>query len=267
MCSLRRAVLLALLIPAVWLPAQTDQPTATKTPTTKSAKATATAVKDVDPLALDVLKAVATPIEQAQTFTFKALVSEEEMATDGQVLTFFHTVDVTVQRPDKVHLVFRGRGERVDFYSESGKITRYAPDEKLYSSRPAKATIDENLADLNAKGVDLPIGPFLRSDLYDIVAKSVTTGYVIGRVKMYDQDVHQIAFTSPDADFQLWVIGGENPRILRTEIVNKLLEGKPRTAIQFLDWNLNPTIAADEFTFTKPADAHEISELPETGGK
>ena len=65
--------------------------------------------RDVDPLALDVLKAVTQPIEQAQAFSFKALVSEEQLATNGQIVTFFHTTEVTVQRPDKAHLIFKGR--------------------------------------------------------------------------------------------------------------------------------------------------------------
>lgn len=50
------------------------------------------------------------------------------------------------------------------------------------------------------------------------------------------------------------------------EVVNKNLEGKPRTTIQFLDWDLSPNLGADEFTFTKPADTHEIGMLPTTGG-
>jgi hypothetical protein len=66
-------------------------------------KSKSTETKDVDPLALDVLKAVTQPIEQAQAFTFKALVSEEQLATNGQIVTFFHTTEITVQRPDKVH--------------------------------------------------------------------------------------------------------------------------------------------------------------------
>jgi len=48
------------------------------------AKSKTTETKDVDPLALDVLKAVTQPIEQAQAFSFKALVSEEQLATDGR---------------------------------------------------------------------------------------------------------------------------------------------------------------------------------------
>jgi hypothetical protein len=230
-------------------------------------KSKSTETKDVDPLALDVLKAVTQPIEQAQAFTFKALVSEEQLATNGQIVTFFHTTEITVQRPDKVHLIFKGSGERVDFYGTSGSITMYAPETKLYATMPAKATIDDNLADITAKGIDMPVGPFLSSHLYELASKNLITGYVIGRVKIYDQDVHQLAFTAPDVDWQLWVTGGESPRIVRAESVNKKLEGKPRTIVQFLDWDLSPSIPTDEFTFTKPADAHQIEMLLPTGGK
>jgi hypothetical protein len=230
-------------------------------------KSNATAAKDVDPLALDVLKAVMQPIEQAQAFTFKALVSEEQLATNGQIVTFFHTVDITVQRPDKAHLIFKGRGERVDFYGTSGSITMYAPDTKLYAIVPAKATIEENLAQLPAKGIDMAVGPFLSTHLYELSSKNLITGYVVGRVKIYDKEVHQLIFTSPDVDWQLWVTGGESPRIIRAESISKKLEGKPRTIVQFLEWNLSPMISADEFTFAKPADAHQIDMLTPTGGK
>jgi len=230
-------------------------------------KSKSTETKDIDPLALDVLKAATQPIEQAQTFSFKALISEEQLATNGQVVTFFHTTEIRVQRPDKVHLIFQGRGERVDFYGTSGLITMYSPATKLYATMPAKATIDDNLADITAKGIDMPVGPFLSSRLYELASKNLITGYVIGRVKIYDQEVHQLAFAAPDVDWQLWVTGGESPRIVRAESVNKKLEGKPRTIVQFLDWDLSPSIPTDEFTFTKPADAHQIEMLMPTGGK
>jgi hypothetical protein len=223
-------------------------------------------IKDVDSLALDVLRAVTEPVEKAQELSFKALVSEDEVATNGQVVTFFHTVDVTVHRPDKVHLIFRGRGERVDFYGSSGSITMYAPDAKLYSTMPAKTTIDDNLTELTSKGVDMPVGPFLSSKLYQLASKNLVTGYVIGRVKVFDQDVHHLAFTAPDADWQLWVTGGETPRIVRVELINKKMEGKPRTVVQFIDWDLHPTISEGEFNFTKPADATQIKMLQELGG-
>jgi hypothetical protein len=227
----------------------------------------ATDAKDVDPLALDVLKAATQPIQQARAFTFKALIAEEQLSTSSQIVTFFHTVDIAVQRPDKAHLIFQGRGERVDFYGSKGSIAMYSPQAKLYMIVPAKATIDENLAELPAKGISIPVGPFLNSHLFELASKNLITGYVVGRVKIYDKEVHQLAFTSEDVDWQLWVTGGDSPRIIRAESISKKLEGKPRTIVQFLEWNLSPKIPADEFSFSKPADARQIDMLTATGGK
>jgi hypothetical protein len=142
----------------------------------------------------------------------------------------------------------------------------YSPQAKLYMIVPAKATIDENLAELPAKGISMPVGPFLNSHLFELASKNLITGYVVGRVKIYDKEVHQLAFTSEDVDWQLWVTGGDSPRIVRAESINKKLEGKPRTIVQFLEWNLSPKIPADEFSFSKPADAREIDMLSATGG-
>src|SRR5256885_9500247 len=66
--------------------------------------------KDIDPLALQVLKAATDPIRQSQSYSFKALVSREHLGSNGQVITLFHLSNVTVQRPDKLHVDFRGRG-------------------------------------------------------------------------------------------------------------------------------------------------------------
>jgi hypothetical protein len=239
--------------------------TAQKTGTKPAAK---TQAKDIDPLSLNVLRAVTQPIEKAQNFTFKALVSEEEVASNGQIVTFFRAVDIRVQRPNKVHLIYKGRGDRVDFFNNgTGTVTLYSPESKLYGTVPGKTTIEETLNNLDDKGFDMPVAPFLRSDIYKLATANLITGYVIGRVKIFDEDVHQLAFTAPDADLQLWVTGGEAPRIVRAELVNKKLEGQPRTTVQFLDWNLNPNFSSDEFTFTKPEDAHQIEIKPMTGGK
>ena len=256
------SVVVALALLTAICPAQ-DKPAQDK----KTTSPASPQAKDIDPLAMRVLKAVSDPLENAKAFRFKALVSEEELATDGQIVTFFHTVDVTVQRPDKVHLVVQGHGQRVDFYTANGQTTMWSPDARLYTTLPAKSTIDEDIANFRTKGIDMPIAPFLRSDFYQMASKAALTAYVIGRAKIFDVDVHQLVFTAADADYQIWVTGGDTPRFVRSEVVNKKLEGKPRTIIQFLDWDLNPALDANEFTFSKPSDAHEITLLSIPGGK
>ena len=43
---------------------------------------------------------------KAQSLSFPALVDQEQLGANEQALTFFHTVDGTVQRLDKARLVF-----------------------------------------------------------------------------------------------------------------------------------------------------------------
>lgn len=217
---------------------------------------------DVDPLALRVLQAVTLPLQQARELSFRALISEESEATNGQLVTFFHTVDVTMRRPDELHVIFHRDGERTDFYETGDHITMYSPGTRLYTVLQARKSIDASLDYLNARHVDIPIGPFLRSDLYHLAAQRVQSGYVIGRVTVADQELHLLAFRTTDADYQLWVSGGAAPRFIRAETINKRLPGQPRTIVQFLDWNLAPTLTAQEFTFTQPPGAARVGFQP-----
>jgi len=214
--------------------------------------------KDIDPLALQVLKAATDPIRDAKTYSFRALVGTEQLGTNGQVITLFHITDATVQRPDKLYLDFQGQGQEVQFYYNAGLAALYTPSEKLYSSLPAEATIDAELEDLAKRRVPFPVKNFLQSDPYKSLTQNLKTAYVIGMVKIIDQPVHHLAFTEPDAEWQLWVIGGDNPRVRRLQVIDGSETYQPRLTIDFLDWNLKATPAADLFTFTKPADAHEV---------
>lgn len=77
--------------------------------------------KDIDPLALQVLKVATDPIRQSQSYSFRALVSRDQLGSNGQIVTLFHLSDVTVQRPDKLHLTFQGRGKKVEFFYSAGR--------------------------------------------------------------------------------------------------------------------------------------------------
>jgi hypothetical protein len=75
---------------------------------------------------------------------------------------------------------------------------------------------------------------------------------------LFDEPVQQLAFAEPDAEWQLWVTGGDKPRVVRLQVVDKTKAYLPRYTVQFVDWNLNATPGADTFTFNKPSDAKEI---------
>jgi hypothetical protein len=226
-----------------------------------------TAGKDIDPLALQVLKAATDPIRESHSYSFRVLVSREHLGTNGQVITLFHFSDVTVQRPDKLYVDFRGQGKRVELFYNAGQSVLYTPDEKLYTQLSSPSTIDATLDALEKRDVFIPIRNFLQSDPYQSLTDGLLTGYVIGKVMLFDQVVHQLAFTEKGAEWQLWVIGGDQPRVRRLQVIDKTKPEHPRVIVDFLDWDLNASPSADLFTFKKPDDAKEIQLLKDVDGK
>lgn len=219
--------------------------------------------KDIDPLALKVLKAATDPLREAKSFSFRALVSREDVGTNGQVITLFNLSDVTLQRPDKLHVDYRGRGKKVQLFYNAGQFVLYTPEEKLYTSISCSKTVDSALEDLDKRNVFIPIRNFLGSDPYQSLTDNLVTAYVIGQVMLFDEPVHQLAFTEPKAEWQLWVVGGDRPRIRRLQVIDKTNPWHPRITVDFLDWDLNAAPSPDLFTFNKPPDAKEIGLLKE----
>jgi len=220
------------------------------------------AATDVDPLALQIVKAATDPLKEAKAYSFRALVSRDLLGTNDQIITTFSTSQVTVQRPNKLHIKFRGRGEPVElFYDGSGKAVLYSPSTKFYTTLSTPTSIDACLADMSKKGVNIAVRNFLESDPYASLTDGLTTAYAVGKVDVFDEKVYHLAFTEPGAEWQLWVVGGDNPRVKRLEVIDKDKPHNPRIAVDFFDWDFNPAPSEDMFTFSKPADAHEIEML------
>jgi len=224
---------------------------------------------DVDPLALKVLKAVTDPIRDAKAYSFRTRVMRENLGTNGQIITYFTTSEITVARPDKLHVCFKGRGREVELFYNAGQVVLYAPGPKLYARLSTAKTLDGVLDALEKRNVYFPSKNLLESDPYQALAPDLKTGYVIGEVALYDTKAHHLAFTEAQAEWQLWVTGGSTPRIKVLEVINKGQTHEPRVVVQFFDWNLKANVQPDMFTFKPPAGAKEIefSKLRKEGKK
>lgn len=218
--------------------------------------------KDIDPLALRVLKGATDQIKEAKILSFRTLVARDVLGSNDQVITQFSTSKVTLQRPDKLHVDFRGRGKPVElFFDGSGKTVLYTPEAKFYSTVSTPSSLDATLDALDKKGVFIPINNFLQSDPYQSLTDDLTTAYAVGKVTLFDQEVYHLAFTEPGAEWQLWVVGSDKPEIRRLEVIDTSKPHRPRVTVDFLDWDFSATAGSDMFTFEKPADAKEIELL------
>ena len=112
-----------------------------QTPTReKPSSDTADQQKDIDPLALKVLKAVTDPIRDAKAFSFRTRGIREYLGSNGQIITYFTTADITASRPDKLRVDFKGRGHDVQLFHDGQQTVLYAPGPKLYAVMPSAKT-------------------------------------------------------------------------------------------------------------------------------
>src|SRR6516165_10656928 len=118
----------------------------------KPASDTSNQQKDIDPLALKVLKAVTDPIRDAKAFSFRTRAIREYLGSNGQIITYFTTSDVTVGRPDRLRVDFKGRGHDVQLYYDAGQTVLYAPGPKLYAVIPSAKTLDGLLQEIEKRG-------------------------------------------------------------------------------------------------------------------
>ena len=182
----------------------------------------------------------------------------ENLGTNGQIITYFTNSEVTVARPDKLHVSFKGRGREVELFYNAGTAVLYSPGPKLYATISTAKTLDGVLDELEKRNLYLPVKNLLESDPYATLAPDLNTGYVIGKVDVFGKPVHQLAFTEDKAEWQLWVTGEPNPRIQMLEVIDKGRMHQPRVVVEFTDWNLNASVKPDMFTFKAPPGAREI---------
>jgi hypothetical protein len=220
-----------------------SQPGGTTNPGAKQAQP-----KDIDPLALQVLKAATDRIHNAKAYSFKVAVSRENLGTNGQVITQLNSSEFIVEQPSTMRVNSRTHGRDVQLVYNAGQTTLFTPETKLYASFTTASTIDSALHALEQRDIYLPTANFLQSDPYQSLTKDLIQAYVIGRGEIGGETVHQLAFVEPHAEWQLWVTGGAEPTIRRLQVVDKDAAYHPRITVDFSDWNFNASPDAGLFT-------------------
>ena len=211
---------------------------------------------DLEPVAMNALKAMSNTIRNAPSFSFTAHIMREEPGTNGQMLDFFKNIRVQVQRPDKMRLDVASDTSDVSLWCDGRNVTLMPASGKIYTAIPADPTLDATLAMLKQKAqVHTPLIPFLSSDPYVRLSDGLLSANEVGVTNDGNEQFLHLAFTEPNADWQLWLTGPNRILPRRMAIVYKTVEGQPRVNIDFSDWKLNAEIPSDAFVFLKPPSA------------
>ena len=249
---LRRGVCAALVLLAV--PLATPDARAAPAPSPAGASA------QLEPKALELLKAASARLAASRSMSFTATVSYESPSALGPALVYSTRSEVTMQRPNRLRVITPGDGPATEFYYDGKTMTAYARDENLVASAAAPATIDAALEQaFNNAAIYFPFTDLIVADPYKDLAEGLKVAFYIGRSTVVGGTATDMVAFGNDAVFaQIWIgVDDKLPRKLRAVYMND--PAHLRHDMQVSDWKLDGPVAADAFEPKLAAGATHIA--------
>jgi hypothetical protein len=226
---------------------------------------------ELEPKALEILKAASSRLASAQRMTFTAVASYESPARTLHPLVYYTQSEVAVQRPDKLQVITVGDGPRSEFYYDGKTMTAFEPEAGLTAIGEAPATIDEMLkvAFLTA-GYTFPFDDLVVADPYKALGQ-LRLAFVVGQSRVVGGVVTDIvAVATEQAQAQIWVGADDKlPRMVRVTYFNE--PGQFRHGVEFSNWKVDPVLPPGTFTSERAASGKRVKfaspDTPPTGSK
>ncbi len=240
----------ALLLASLPAAAQTPAPAPVATPVPPP---------PLEPAALERLKAMSDLLKGAHSFSFKALTDREQLSVNGPMLDFFVASTIAVARPNRLRVDTTGDLYNASLWYDGKTVAIYSAKSSFYGQTDAPPTIDDTVMMLMDRfQMAFPVAGFLLRDPYAKMMEGVTMAFDAGQARIDGVSCRHLAFSEPDADWQVWIEDGAKPLPRRIAVTYKNAHRTPRIVTSFSDWNLSATIPAGEFAFTPPAGAAKV---------
>ncbi len=253
------AVFLALFLGAA-AGQSTTPPAVKKTPSPTKAAPAAPRLQ-LEPKALDILKATSDKLAAAHTLSFTAVELFEQLTRQGAPLGYTAKYEVTLQRPDKLRVLKPADGNDTSFYYDGKSMMGYSPTENLLAVADAPPTIDATLEKAyQLAGIAVPFDDVIVANPYGDLAPGLKHAYYVGQSHVVGGTTTDILAYAGDGVFvQLWVGADDKlPRLMRAIFLDD--PNHLRHELAFTDWKLDETVPAD--AFAPPASASSAKRIP-----
>jgi hypothetical protein len=238
-------------------PKQTAPPVAKKK--TAPPKIATPAQLELEPKAIEILKATSNKLASAHTLTFTAMETFESLSRQGAPLVYGNKYDTVLQRPNKLRVILEGDGPASEFYYDGKIVMAYAPTENLVAVAEAPNTIDKTLeAVFHSAAIYFPFTDLIVADPYGDMAPGLKHAYYVGQsnvVAGVTTDI--VAFAGNGIFAELWI--GADDKLPR--IVHAIYLDDPdhlRHNLILSDWKLDAPVSDDFFTSSKASSAKHM---------
>jgi hypothetical protein len=202
----------------------------------------------------------------AKQFSFQAKTIRVYTDAGGVPLHIFHTVKVTVQRPNHMAAEVTGDDGSDKIVFDGKTLLIYSAQKKKYASLsvPEATTIDGMLKEAVGRyGIDFPLADLLSEAPNKAFLTGVSSGRLVDTVMIDGAPYDHLFFSQPPGiDLELWLpkTGQAVPR--RLIVTYRALPGQPNFIAEFSDWNFDIHPSESEFVFQPPAGTEQVALKP-----
>jgi hypothetical protein len=214
----------------------------------------------IEPVALEMLKAMSQRLASAKSMEFTAVTTYEAPARNGQPLYYATLSTVALQRPDKLRVVTPGDGPPSDFYYDGKTMMAYTPGANLVATAEAPPTVDAAMkAAYDKAAIYFPFAEVIVADPYKNLSDGLTSAFVIGQSHVVgDTITDMVAIANANVQAEVWIgVTDGLPRMVRA--VYPKDPGQSRYEIQFSNWHLNVPMKDSDFTSALALKAPHIA--------
>jgi len=214
----------------------------------------------LEPRAIDILKAASARLAAAKSMTFTAVVSYEGPSRLGPPLVYSTKSEVTLQRPNKLKVVTLGDGPASEFYYDGKTMMAFAPAENLVAVADAPPTVDDALAvAYDSAAIYFPFTDVIVTDPYKDIADGLKVAFYIGQSAIVGgTTTDMVAYVTGDVFVQIWIGAADKlPRRVYAVYLND--RARLRHVLELSNWQLDTPVAAEAFASTKAVSATRIA--------
>lgn len=240
--------------------AQNAPPAKKAAPAKKATSAPAAQQLQLDPKALEILKAASDKLSNAKTLGFTAVELFEKLSRQGAPLAYTNKYEVTLQRPDKLRVIRPADAQAADFYIDGSSMMVYVVGQNLLAKTDAPPTIEGALEKAYKQAdIYLPFTDFIVPDPFGDMKNGLKHAYYIGQSNVVGgTTTDQVAFAGNGIFAQVW-IGAEDKLVRMIRAVYLDDPDHLRHELVFSNWQLDQPVPADTFVLANASDAKPIA--------
>jgi hypothetical protein len=209
--------------------------------------------------AKSLLKAMSDYLAAQKAISFDYDSNLEIVSTQQQKIGLASSGTLTLNRPDKLHVMRKGGFANVEMVFDGKTLTLLGKNANLYTQIETPGTIDQLVDVLRDKyHRTVPAADLLMSDPYRELMPLVTDVKDLGSGVIHGIECDHLAFRTKEVDWQIWIAQGARPYPCRYVITSKKVTGSPQYTLDITGWKAGTEVASDGFKLEIPADAKKL---------